>query len=1006
MNEILIGGLIIAVIALWIQLQSTKQRLEAMIDQSRDKFKAIEAQLLQDAEPAETLPDAPEPVAKPDEMPTKPSVETANETAIEPTPISEPELEAEQKSEPQSLQSLAFEQEDQPQITADINGAEQDPIATQASVSRFDFEDIFGRRLPIWAGGIALAIAGIFLVRYAIEAGLFTPVFRVAASFLFGFGLIGAAEFAHRNADKISDPRVCQALAGAGIATLFGAFYLAGTGYGLIGPSFAFVGLAGVTAGAIALSFRFGLPCAVLGLIGGFAAPVMVQSDSANVPLLALYLGLVTGGLAWTGVKQGQRWLSYTALAIGLGWGLLMQITGLSSSGDILALGGYLIVLGSVLPAFMYDRKGPGLLQIIAGSAATLQMAMIVAQGGFEPLTWALYLLIAAAMAVLGWRFANLRAGSAIAAFIGFWLLSLWPDATTNSVLIITTAMVAIFIALPLIHVWQERASLVDWGQIAFGSVGMGAALAYQLAIAVEPRSVGDAGLAACLLTLSLFPIAAFALHWRREAELALNLALMLLAATYLLLLPTLLLLSPTWFAPVMAAGLAIIAILLFWRREETALLIAAWASLGVTTLTLAVTPHFEPELLSLFALDQNITPIRALIRWAALLTGLSAMALIRAKTQPNHIADALAAITAYGTVAQILPGDALPAIAALGGAAMFLWKQDRFMTWGVAWAIALAWAWIPVSEWLTASVIALVGFVFMADKAIAPIDLLLRLAPAVSLSIVIAFRGGQLPREIRLAVACVSAILALVALHSLYKQAFAISSLFQFEQHGMAERSIWQLLLLLTGIAMAQFEQMRLSPRLRHIASNAFITASFVHFTWFTLIVHNPLYSPQHVGPIPIANWLMLGYGTAIISIITLRKSAFANSRMMHLASDAVMMGLIALLTISLLRQIFAGSVLIEVSIGSTESLLLSLLGIALAFGFLWWGSFTNQRSWRIGSLVLILLAVLKVFLIDAAGLEGLLRIASFMALGFSLIGIGWVYSRQLKSHPAEMKD
>ncbi|MBD3728307.1 MAG: DUF2339 domain-containing protein, partial [Sphingomonadales bacterium] len=27
----------------------------------------------------------------------------------------------------------------------------------------------------------------------------------------------------------------------------------------------------------------------------------------------------------------------------------------------------------------------------------------------------------------------------------------------------------------------------------------------------------------------------------------------------------------------------------------------------------------------------------------------------------------------------------------------------------------------------------------------------------------------------------------------------------------------------------------------------------------------------------------------------------------------------------------------------------------------------------------------------------EGLLRIASFMALGFSLIGIGWFYSRQL---------
>jgi uncharacterized membrane protein len=43
------------------------------------------------------------------------------------------------------------------------------------------------------------------------------------------------------------------------------------------------------------------------------------------------------------------------------------------------------------------------------------------------------------------------------------------------------------------------------------------------------------------------------------------------------------------------------------------------------------------------------------------------------------------------------------------------------------------------------------------------------------------------------------------------------------------------------------------------------------------------------------------------------------------------------------------------------------------------------------------MLLAVLKVFLFDVSGLDGLLRIASFAALGFSLIGVGWLYSRFL---------
>lgn len=40
---------------------------------------------------------------------------------------------------------------------------------------------------------------------------------------------------------------------------------------------------------------------------------------------------------------------------------------------------------------------------------------------------------------------------------------------------------------------------------------------------------------------------------------------------------------------------------------------------------------------------------------------------------------------------------------------------------------------------------------------------------------------------------------------------------------------------------------------------------------------------------------------------------------------------------------------------------------------------------------------AMCKVFLWDASGLDGMVRIASFVALGFSLIGIGWLYARHL---------
>ncbi|MBL0914855.1 MAG: DUF2339 domain-containing protein [Sphingopyxis sp.] len=93
------------------------------------------------------------------------------------------------------------------------------------------FENLFGKTLPIWAGGITLAIAGVLIVRYAIDLGffarVFTPGVQVIAGILFGLGLIGGAEYAWRNEARLRDVRVPQALSGAGIATLYAAIIVA-----------------------------------------------------------------------------------------------------------------------------------------------------------------------------------------------------------------------------------------------------------------------------------------------------------------------------------------------------------------------------------------------------------------------------------------------------------------------------------------------------------------------------------------------------------------------------------------------------------------------------------------------------------------------------------------------------------------------------------------------------------------------------------------------------------
>ena len=105
-------------------------------------------------------------------------------------------------------------------------------------------------------------------------------------------------------------------------------------------------------------------------------------------------------------------------------------------------------------------------------------------------------------------------------------------------------------------------------------------------------------------------------------------------------------------------------------------------------------------------------------------------------------------------------------------------------------------------------------------------------------------------------------------------------------------------------------------------------------------------------------------------------------------------------------LRQAFHGSILPDGPLGGTENIARSVLLIALSAGFLRHGIRAGLRDWRIASLVLMLVAVAKVFVVDAAGLDGLLRIASFAALGFSLIGIGWFYARYLPEDTALTPD
>jgi uncharacterized membrane protein len=152
-------------------------------------------------------------------------------------------------------------------------------------------------------------------------------------------------------------------------------------------------------------------------------------------------------------------------------------------------------------------------------------------------------------------------------------------------------------------------------------------------------------------------------------------------------------------------------------------------------------------------------------------------------------------------------------------------------------------------------------------------------------------------------------------------------------------------------------------------------------------------------VGSVPLFNLLVPAFAVPLAGLWLVGRMAPELAERCTRYCDGACMILILLFAFTMLRQLFEGSMLNLPHLSAGEDIGRSVLAIALAVGFLLWGIRRGGHDWRIASLLLMLGAVAKVFLLDASGLTGLLRIASFLALGFSLIGIGWLYSRHLRA-------
>ncbi|TPK94220.1 MULTISPECIES: DUF2339 domain-containing protein [unclassified Mesorhizobium] len=233
------------------------------------------------------------------------------------------------KAQAAAAQSAGPSEPAQPVSATEAPGAE--PPAPAKAARQSDVETALGTRWAVWVGGIALALGGLFLIRYTIEAGIFGPGVRLTMAGVLGLVLIGGAEFIRRTGFKVPVQGAAGAyipaiLTGAGAFILFGTVYAAHGIYGFIGPATAFVLLGAIGVATIGASLLHGLALAGIGLIGAMVTPALVASEAPNPWALFVYLAIVLAATAAIARIRDWRVLVAAAFA-GTGiWTILYMV--------------------------------------------------------------------------------------------------------------------------------------------------------------------------------------------------------------------------------------------------------------------------------------------------------------------------------------------------------------------------------------------------------------------------------------------------------------------------------------------------------------------------------------------------------------------------------------------------------------------------------------------------------------------------------------------------------
>ncbi|SCB14802.1 Uncharacterized membrane protein [Rhizobium hainanense] len=826
----------------------------------------------------------------------------------------------------------------------DMVEEEAAPLASQTSVqAKESLESAIGARWAVWVGGIALALGGIFMVKYSIESGLLSPGVRLVLAALFGLVLIAAGEVIRRRAAPVlnnafQNAMIPGVLTAAGVVALFGSTYAAHAIYEFIGPTTAFILLALISLATLGLSLLHGQALAGLGLLASMATPALIASNAPRPWILFGYLVLTW--LATLLASRLRRWLIAPSLANGLLslWPLL-YIT-FSPAVDLtpVTLAMLAMVAGTI---FLWPGRYP-ISEAVRDDTATMptEGRSLRPSAGTE---WAGFL----ARQPLGMTLtASIGALAVSLCLINYSLRQGYPIVDATFMFAAIVAAVAAFGAGRLHAAWATILSalivivgtsgiLTNW-IAGIESTGTDGTASLQSTVLYEVL-----GLGALFVLIGAFFLRRFAAQEKPYAAL--------------------------WSLVMAATPLAIATISFVNFGNWTLDWLHGLYGIGLAVVLIALAEWQDRHENEGLNLPTNI-----------LAAGSFAAAVFALHTLAHH-----------ATATILLP--VLGIVYLLAG---------RLRNW-----LVLPWAMVAALIIAMARIAWQPTIVDPSELGTTPIFNMLLAGYGIpaALAVCAAFITRHSPNlRLRNALQALACFLVLLTIAILVRHAMN-GGVLNDAVPTLGEQSIYTLLAIGASATLMALDLSAASPVFRY-GGMALGVISVVMILTLHLLGLNPFITGESTGGIPLFNLLLLAYLLPAVAYGGLALFARNRRPLPYVSMLAVAAAVMAFAWATLsVRRLWQGEYIpfwngfIQGELYS-YSVVWLLIGIAL----LGLGARFEARSLRIASAVLVFIAVVKAFLIDMANLEGFLRALSFIGLGAVLIGIGLFYQKILTREKA----